>query len=816
MQQTHMRAARMYGPGTALQVEFVAIPKPKQGEALLRVRAAGLCHTELHLLDGVLNPGVVPLTPGHEVVADVVEVAGTAIVAPGQRVLLYYYAPCGACRYCRGGHEQLCPFAARQFGFTADGGFAEYLTAPVTSLVPLPETLSDDEAVGLACGAATAYHAARTVADVRIGETVVVYGVGGVGLYLIQLCRLAGARVIAISRTNEKLAFAHQFGAETVNAREQEPLTAVLDRTEGNGADVVFDLVASSDTLELAPRMLARRGRLVFCGYGEAQLSLPPLWLVLRELRILGSVGNTLDELHEVVRLAEAGLLQGTTTGPFALHDLGDAIRALRSGEIVGRAVIHPGDTVSSAVGRPAQQRGDHNASTQQLPYQSMVTTRSLGAVRSAADGTAGVRPLLPDTALRLPQPERGPRKDLDDDKHEAPMATTTAHSSVLRTAAPRVVRPAPGPHPFESELLDVIGQGIDGPISERDDDFNALALGLFAYQFDQNAAYRQFCEYKRITPDAVSHWTEIPAVPIGAFKEATLSTQPVEQAVAVFMSSGTTRADVRSRHYHPSLRVYDASARTNFVAHLFPDNAVMPLLVLNPSGQAAPNSSLAHYLSLMVDAYGAEGSGHFVSNEGLQIDALLTALHAAEQGQEPICLLGATFAFVHLLDYMADRQLTFSLPTGSRVMDTGGVKGRSREITREDLTHEVERRFGVVAQRQVNMYGLTELSTQFLDATIRDATNGTLAPRHKTIPAWARTRVLDPDTLQELPEGAVGVLCHTDLANRASVCTILTEDLGVRNGRGFEIVGRVSGSQARGCSIAMDELLEATGRVTR
>ena len=145
--------------------------------------------------------------------------------------------------------------------------------------------------------------------------------------------------------------------------------------------------------------------------------------------------------------------------------------------------------------------------------------------------------------------------------------------------------------------------------------------------------------------------------------------------------------------------------------------------------------------------------------------------------------------------------------------MDTGGVKGRSREISREALEGALLERLGVPPDHQINMYGLTELSTQFLDTTLRLALAGQpFQARAKSVPAWARTRVLDPERREVLPAGEVGLLCHTDLANRASVCTVLTEDLGVARGAGFEVLGRVQGSQARGCSIALDELLTATG----
>jgi|GEM_PF-50618 len=773
-----MKAARYYGPGQPLRLEDVPRPRLAAGEALLRVRAAGICHTELHLLDGVLNLGVTPLIPGHEVVADVVEVRGGG-VAPGQRVLLWYYAPCGACAYCRGGAENLCPNAARQFGFTADGGYAEYLVAPTGSLVPLPDRLSDAEAVGLACGGATALHAARVIGEVRLGETAVVYGVGGVGFYLVQVCRLAGARVIAIGRSANKLARARELGAdETVDAGREDPLAAVQALTAGRGADVVFDLVASQQTMDLAPRMLARRGRLVYCGYGEERGALNPLLLVLREIQLRGAVGNTLSELQEAVRLAASGHLRSVVGGTFRLDQVNEALAALRSGDIIGRAVLVPGDRAGDA-GRPEIE----------------------AAVVVVAPGGAGPNPLAP-----FPTREGG-----KNGPHPLPQGEGEGEGVPISVPHPTPNTQHPlGKHPFESELLAFIARGVDRP--SDDGEFDALARRLFAYQYERNEPYQKFCRARGVTPETVEHWTEIPAVPIGAFKEVTLACEPLEGAAALFMSSGTTRREQRSRHYHPTLAVYDASITTNFVAHFLPDGARLPFLVLNPPPAELPNSSLAYYLGVMRERYGESGSDFFVGVPGLDRDRLLAALDARRREDRPVALLGTTFAFVHFLDWLADAGKRVRLPPGSRVFDTGGVKGRSREISREELEAAASHRLGVPATYQVNMYGLTELSTQFIDANLRRHASGLAPTRTKSVPPWARTRVLDPETLQELPAGEVGVLCHTDLANRASVCTILTEDLGVWRDDGFEILGRVQGAQARGCSIAMDELLSATG----
>lgn len=824
-----MIAARYYGPGQPLRVESAPVPIPARGETLVRVRAAGVCHTELQLLDGVLNLGVVPLTPGHEVVGEVVESRGPATVDSGQRVLLYYYAPCGVCRFCRGGTENLCPNAARQVGFSSDGGYAEYLVAPSSSLIALPNHLSDAEAAGLACGGATALHAARAIARVGPGETVVVYGVGGVGFYLVQICRLAGARVVAVGRTPEKLDLARQLGAfATVDAREVDPLAAVHELTDGNGADVVFDLVANAETMSICPRLLARRGRLVFTGYSEDHLDLNPLHLVLREIQVLGAVGNTLAELRQTVDLAARGELRGVVGPIFPLERANDALDALRRGRIVGRAVLIPPGTARHDLPGTAETRSnsadprvDGRGTTEPVPGAatptSSVDRREVrgGPARQPsfqleADGVADADAPLPTASINRAAVETSGVAANRPDRVVRAASSDTPRVEVGRRA---VIIPAPGPRPFEEELLEVIGRGLDAPFADAD--FDALARGLFTFQYERNAPYRRYCEIRGKSPANVTHWTEIPAVPIAAFKEAVLACEPIDGAAALFMSSGTTRPEQRSRHYHPSLAVYDASIRTNFAALVLPENpsterSALPFLVLNPPPETLPNSSLAYYLGRMVEWYGATSSGFFVDEGGLQGDHLLKVLAEAVAVGQPVALLGTTFAFVHLLDRMAERGERVTLPAGSRLFDTGGIKGRSREIEPAELAAGLARRLGVPPLDQVNMYGLTELSTQFIDGNIARRARGEVPTRSKIVPPWARTRVLDPETLEELPIGQVGVLCHTDLANRASVCTILTEDLGVARDDGFEILGRVKGSAARGCSIAMDELLSA------
>jgi len=717
-----MDAIRYHGPGEPFHHDRIAVPQPQPGEALVRVAAAGMCHTELHLHHGILNLGVAPLVPGHEIAGEVVAVgADVTTIKPGERVAVYYYVGCGQCGWCRSGQENLCPNLQDQLGFTVDGGYAEYVVAPARNLVPLPPTVSLEEAASLSCSATTALHAVRSVAEVRLGDTVVVYGVGAVGYALIQLCKLAGARVIAVGRTQRKLQLAAELGADvTINADEHNPTVEVMRLTQDEGADVVFELVGVTATMENSIAMLRRRGRLVFIGYSEDRLLLNPLHMVIKELQVRSAVGNTYTELVDTIALAAQGRLRAVVDRTISLREVAGALEDLAAGRVMGRIVITPGNTA------PAR--------------------RTLSEVEQ-----------------------------------------------------------------LDADVLALINEGLDAdPDDER---FNALALRVFAYQFAHNQPYQRYCLKQGRTPADVRQWRAIPAVPIAAFKATTLSCAPTDTAAAVFMSSGTTAGpERRSRHYHQHLDLYNASVRQCFAGTVVPDQppGALPMLALFPSPAELPHSSLAYWLAYVMRTFGAPGSRFVMNEHGLDLPALTTVLRDAEQSSTPVCLLGASFSFVHVFDAYQQHNLRFQLPPGSRVMDTGGFKGQSREITRPELFRLVRDYLGVGRELCVNMYGMTEHSTQFIDSTIHDGVEGRSGPRHKIVPPWARTRVVDPETLQDVPPGEVGLLLHYDLGNRNSVMAVLSEDTGYALGDGFEVLGRAAGAEARGCSVAVDELLAA------
>lgn len=337
------------------------------------------------------------------------------------------------------------------------------------------------------------------------------------------------------------------------------------------------------------------------------------------------------------------------------------------------------------------------------------------------------------------------------------------------------------------------------------DAEFDALALRLFAEQHAHNAAYRRFCQLRGATPRTVRSWRDIPAVPITAFKEVTLSCTPADSAERVFMTSGTTRGDVKGRHYHPTIAVWDASMTRNFARRFMQGSERLPMGILFPDEQEMPNSSLAHYLAMAVREFGTPDSRWYVSRDGMDTQGLRGMLRAAERSGEPCAILGASWSFVHLMDELAASGERFALPAGSRILDTGGYKSQSRELPLEQFYAQLSATFGVPRERCINMYGMTELSSQLYDE------DNAVVPSVKSGPHWIRSRLVDPLTGREMPRGERGILVHCDLANFNSVTSILTEDVGVAADGGFLLLGRAEGAQAKGCSLAVQEFLQAT-----
>ena len=392
------------------------------------------------------------------------------------------------------------------------------------------------------------------------------------------------------------------------------------------------------------------------------------------------------------------------------------------------------------------------------------------------------------------------------------------------------------------SELRNHNGDSCNSPLR----DFNSLALELFALQFNYNAAYRKICEARGLAPGVVEHWTRIPAVPTSAFKELELTCLAPAERTTVFHSSGTTEQKP-SRHFHnaESLAVYEASLWAWFRPHLLADKLKLELqpsaapvgvqasacgcgdedfrlVILTPPAVQAPHSSLVHMFETVRQKLGAAETAFVgkLAADGawmLDFDAAFVALSSGGDGASPppqtpdarpLLLLGTAFSFVHLLDFLAENNLRFDLPAGSRVMETGGYKNRSRSMPKTELHQFITERLGIPSSHIICEYSMSELSSQAYDgraALLRGQDWGRAAARPYRFfrfPPWARVQIISPETGCEVVDGETGLIRVFDLANVFSVMAIQTEDLGIRRDEHFELIGRAQLAEPRGCSL--------------
>ena len=334
---------------------------------------------------------------------------------------------------------------------------------------------------------------------------------------------------------------------------------------------------------------------------------------------------------------------------------------------------------------------------------------------------------------------------------------------------------------------------------------FESLALELFALQFRHNPVYQKICTARNLTPANVTCWTAIPAVPAAAFKELDLTSLAPAERTAVFHSSGTTEQK-SSRHFHSpeSLAVYESSLWQWFAPHF---GTAGPFLFLTPPPAQARRSSLIHMFETVRQRLNLPGSaflGSLASDGAWNLDftGILRQLNTAVQTGQPVTLLGTAFSFVHLLDHLAENNLRFTLPAGSRVMETGGYKNRSRTMPKKELHALITDRLGLARAGIICEYGMSELSSQAYDSVADHPPSSILHPRLFRFPPWARVRFISPETGAEVAEGETGLIRIHDLANVFSVAALQTEDLGVRRAKGFELLGRATAAEPRGCSL--------------
>lgn len=337
--------------GAEQNFELTAVPAPTSpcvGQVVIAIKAASLCHTELHFADGTLNLGVNNITMGHECAGIITSIGdGVPSTRLGERVIVYYYSGCGKCQYCLVGNEQLCGSVAAQYGFVTDGGLAQYITVNSRSALCLPESVSFVAAAPIACSVTTAVHAFK-LAEYKAGEWIAIFGVNGVGFALIQLAKHFNLKVIAICRSDAKRVKALQLGADAVvDATDISTVSAsVRSITGGLGADIIFECVGSKATIDQClgwTGALGKRGRLVFIGYqkgDENSIHIHPIPLIVNEQKIVGSVGATLEDLKEAVSYVEKGVITPVIDSCIPLSAFQTGLDRMKYCKCVGKIVI--------------------------------------------------------------------------------------------------------------------------------------------------------------------------------------------------------------------------------------------------------------------------------------------------------------------------------------------------------------------------------------------------------------------------------------------------------------------------------------------
>ncbi len=333
-----MKAALLYKNEKKLRIENVDIPEINDNEILIKVMAAGICHTELHFIDNVLTAGKYPIIPGHEV-SGIVYKKGNNVkdFNINDKVILYYYNGCGKCDFCINGYENLCVDPRMEYGFINDGGFSEYIKAGEKNLIKLDDDTDIYSIAPIACSISTGIHAINKVRP-KLNDNVLIYGVGGVGFDLIQLNKLNGCNVFSASRNDKKLDIAKTLGSDyNINTKNEDIVNKV---TNLGGVDIIYDLIGSNETINNDIKMLNNGGKLILIGYTGHDININPLYLIIKEIQIIPCVGNTKYELKEAIKLFNEGKIKIVIDKFDRIENINDDLEKIRNGDAIGRIII--------------------------------------------------------------------------------------------------------------------------------------------------------------------------------------------------------------------------------------------------------------------------------------------------------------------------------------------------------------------------------------------------------------------------------------------------------------------------------------------
>jgi propanol-preferring alcohol dehydrogenase len=323
------------------------LPEVGPGDVLVKVKAAGICHSDAHYRAGVSPVHPLPLTLGHEV-AGIIEQVGSAVTGlqPGDRVCLHYMVTCGNCEFCNMGSEQFCN-SGSMIGKYRPGGYAEFICLPARSAFRLPEEIPFEQGAIMMCSAATSYHALNK-ARLRAGEAVAVFGVGGLGMSAVQLAFAMGARqVFGVDLDHDRLALAEEYGVQPIQADKVDPVEEIKRLTGGRGVDVALELIGLPITIRQAIDSVAVFGRIALAGLSEGHIQIDPYAeLICKEAELIGVSDHLAREIPILIEFVRSGTLDLSTviarTIPLDADLINEAFDQLDSYSHAGRVVITP------------------------------------------------------------------------------------------------------------------------------------------------------------------------------------------------------------------------------------------------------------------------------------------------------------------------------------------------------------------------------------------------------------------------------------------------------------------------------------------
>ena len=350
-----MKAAQIVAPKEPLQLKDLEVPKPKESEVVVKVKAVGVCHSDLHLWDGGYDAGSgsfmkatdrgvkFPVTPGHEVVGTVTQTGNSVKdIKIGDEVLVYPWIGCGVCPACKVENENLCD-APQSLGVFQNGGYAEYVLIPHFKYLIKISGIDLEGAASLACSGLTAFTAVKK-ANMNAGEFLVIIGAGGLGLMGVQIAKaITKSTIICADLDDNKLAEAKKLGADhTINSKDPEAVQKIISICNNKGAECVIDFVNAPPTVKMGLALLRKRGNLVLVGLfgGSADIVLPTI--PLKAITIQGAYTGNYKSLVELVELAKKGVINPIISKRYSLADVNTALGDLKQGKIIGRAVMNP------------------------------------------------------------------------------------------------------------------------------------------------------------------------------------------------------------------------------------------------------------------------------------------------------------------------------------------------------------------------------------------------------------------------------------------------------------------------------------------